>query len=256
MRLFSPITTVGRLGTCRKNATDPGGSICRAGGRRTRWFADCHSGLTGLYQFSSSDLFQRRHGAGTGSYWKAGHADNGLETDTHKIAGWGIATRNDHSRTLEKDAPGENPDVPCRVFRTPARFDCHGFPGFHVSRRAYVSLRSSHSRRTPPLSAITLAPWRNVPVRTMSRLHVVGEVLQNDRRPRTCASRCCDNSVPPMSFLWAPNMCSSRARTFEPVVLTRFSRSLIDLLRYPLRRIRLFRPFSFKLRRWDRLPIL
>ncbi len=50
--------------------------------------------------------------------------------------------------------------------------------------------------------------------------------------------------VPPKSLLWAPNTCSTRARTLERVLLPRFSRSLSGLLRCPLRWIRLFRPFS------------
>jgi transposase InsO family protein len=33
-------------------------------------------------------------------------------------------------------------------------------------------------------------------------------------------------SVPPMSLLWAPNTCSTRARTFERVLLPRFTDTL------------------------------
>ena len=48
---------------------------------------------------------------------------------------------------------------------------------------------------------------------------------------------------PPYFLIWPSAI--TRARTFERVVLPRFSRSLSGLLRWPLRWIRLFRPFSF-----------
>ncbi len=62
-------------------------------------------------------------------------------------------------------------------------------------------------------------------------------------RARARTSPMLRTSVPPMSLLWAPNTCSTRARTFERVLLPRFCRSLSGLLRCPLRWIRLFRPF-------------
>ncbi len=59
-----------------------------------------------------------------------------------------------------------------------------------------------------------------------------------------CASPMPRTSVPPISLLWDPNTCSTRARTFERVLLPRFSHSLKGLLRGPLRWIRLFSPCS------------
>ena len=50
-------------------------------------------------------------------------------------------------------------------------------------------------------------------------------------------------SVPPMSLLWAPNTCSTRARTFERVRLPCFSRSPSGFPRRPLRWMRLLSPF-------------
>ncbi len=45
-------------------------------------------------------------------------------------------------------------------------------------------------------------------------------------RARARTSPMLRTSVPPMSLLWAPNTCSTRARTFERVVLPRFPKAL------------------------------
>ena len=64
--------------------------------------------------------------------------------------------------------------------------------------------------------------------------HVVGEVLHSPSRALARTIPMLRTSVPTMSLLWAPNTCSTRARTFERVALPRFSRSLSSLLPYPL----------------------
>ena len=96
-----------------------------------------------------------------------------------------------------------------------------------------------HSRE-PPLTAIT----RRGDSQLHQAAHVVGEVLQPDR-PRPYHPDAAHQRPAPCRCSGPPNTCSTRARTFERVVLPRFSRSLSGLLRYPLRWIRLFRPFSF-----------
>ena len=54
-------------------------------------------------------------------------------------------------------------------------------------------------------------------------------------------------SVPPMSLLWAPKTCSTRARPFERVLLPCISRLVSGLLRRLLRWIQPFRPLIFQL---------